>query len=52
LLENGSVNTVPKEPDNVTAATDTHATIEELLEAMFFIRSVPTLYKENVLESE
>jgi hypothetical protein len=31
------------------AATDTHATIEELLEAVFFVRSVPRLYKEGLL---
>jgi hypothetical protein len=28
-------------------ATDTHATIEELLEAVFSVRSVPTLYIYN-----
>jgi hypothetical protein len=31
------------------AATDTHATIEELLEAVFSVRSVPRLYNESQL---
>jgi hypothetical protein len=31
------------------AATDTHATIEELLEAVFTMRSVPRLYNEEQL---
>jgi hypothetical protein len=31
LLDNGSVNTFPRQPNPVTAATDTHATTEELL---------------------
>jgi hypothetical protein len=31
----------------VMAATDTHATIEENLEAMFSVRSVPRLYKKD-----
>jgi hypothetical protein len=30
-------------------ATDTHATIEELLEAVFSVRSVPRLYNEEQL---
>jgi hypothetical protein len=32
------------------AATDKHATIEELLEAVFAVRSVPRLYKEEQLQ--
>jgi hypothetical protein len=35
LLGSGSVNTFPRKPNHVTAATDTHATIEELLDAVF-----------------
>jgi hypothetical protein len=31
------------------AATDTHATIEELLEAVFSVLSVPRLYNEGQL---
>jgi hypothetical protein len=31
------------------AATDTYATIEELLEAVFCVRSVPRLYNEDQL---
>jgi hypothetical protein len=32
------------------AATDAHATMEELLEAVFSVRSVPRLYKEEQLQ--
>jgi hypothetical protein len=32
------------------AATDTHAIIEELLEVVFSVRSVPRLYKEKQLQ--
>jgi hypothetical protein len=32
---------------HVTTATLTYATIEELLEEMFFVRSAPRLYNEN-----
>jgi hypothetical protein len=38
LLSNGSV------------AVDTHAVIEELLEALFSVRSVPRLYNEGQLQ--
>jgi hypothetical protein len=31
------------------ATTDTHATIEEILEAVFFVRSLPRLYNEDQL---
>jgi hypothetical protein len=31
----------------LTTATDTHATIEELFEAMFSVRSVPSTYNED-----
>jgi hypothetical protein len=34
------------------AATDTHATVEELLVALFSVRSVPSLYNEGQLPSE
>jgi hypothetical protein len=34
------------------AATDMHATIEELLEAVFSVRSVPRLYNEGRLRLE
>jgi hypothetical protein len=34
---------------HVMAATDTHVTIEELLEAVFSVRSVPRLYNEDQL---
>jgi hypothetical protein len=37
LLGNGSVNKFIPQPNHVTAATDTHSTIEELLEAEFSI---------------
>jgi hypothetical protein len=30
-------------------ATDTHATIEELLEALFSVRSVPRIYNDGQL---
>jgi hypothetical protein len=33
-------------------ATDTHATIEELLEAVFSVRSLPRLYNESQLQLE
>jgi hypothetical protein len=33
----------------VMAATDTHATIEELLEAVLSVRSVPKLYNQGQL---
>jgi hypothetical protein len=34
------------------AATDTNATIEEQLEAVFFVQSVPRLYNEGELPLE
>jgi hypothetical protein len=43
LLGNGSVNSFPWQPNHVTAATDTHATIEEVLETVFSMQSRPTL---------
>jgi hypothetical protein len=36
---------------HVMVATDTHATIEELLEAVFSVRSLPRLYNEDQLPS-
>jgi hypothetical protein len=33
----------------VMAATDVRATVEELLEAVFFVRSMPRLYDEKQL---
>jgi hypothetical protein len=35
---------------HVSAATNQHATVEELLEALFSVRSVPTLYSEDQRE--
>jgi hypothetical protein len=32
---------------HISSVTNTHATIEELLEAVFSLRSVPRLYKES-----
>jgi hypothetical protein len=53
LLGNGSVNApIAKQwlsIRHVIAATDTHTTIEELLEAMISARSVPRLYNEHQL---
>jgi hypothetical protein len=36
---------------HVSAATDTHATMEVLLEKVFFTRSMPRCYNRNGLES-
>jgi hypothetical protein len=51
LLGNGSVNMqVARQwlsSRHVIAATDTHAAIEELLEAVFSVPSVPRLYNED-----
>jgi hypothetical protein len=35
---------------HISAATDTHTTIEELLEDMFSMQSMQTLYKESQFE--
>jgi hypothetical protein len=40
------VNTFPQQPNQVTATTDTHATTEELLEAVFSVWSLQKLYYE------
>jgi hypothetical protein len=45
LLGNGTVK-------NVTATTNTHATIEELLEASFSMRSVPYQEKYAISSSQ
>jgi hypothetical protein len=37
---------------HVIATTDTHATMEELLDAVFSVRSVPRLYDEDWLKFE
>jgi hypothetical protein len=37
---------------HVTAATDTHGTIEELLKVMFSVRSVPRLLVEEAVSLE
>jgi hypothetical protein len=37
LLGSGSVNTFPRKPNHVTAANYTHTTVEELLEAVFYV---------------
>jgi hypothetical protein len=52
FLGSGSVNTFLRQPTHVTAATDTHATIEKLLEAVFFVGSVPMLYTDVGSESD
>jgi hypothetical protein len=44
MLGNGSVNMFPWEATHVTAATDMHATKEELLEMVFSVGSVSRLY--------
>jgi hypothetical protein len=36
----------PWQPSHVTVATDTHATIEELWEAMFSVGSTQSLHNE------
>jgi hypothetical protein len=41
------VNSFPRQPTHATTVTDKHATMEELLEAVFSVRSVTHLYKEN-----
>jgi hypothetical protein len=41
------VKTFPRQPKRATAATNTHGTVEELLEAVFSIWSLPRLYNEN-----
>jgi hypothetical protein len=50
LLRNTSVNTPVAEQwlssSHVIAASDTHATVEKLLEGVFSVRSVPNLYNE------
>jgi predicted RNA-binding Zn-ribbon protein involved in translation (DUF1610 family) len=43
LLGNGSINTI--------AATDTHATVKEVLDAMPSVRFVPILYSETRREN-
>jgi hypothetical protein len=53
LAGNGSANTpVARQwliSRQVMAATDTHATREELLEAVFYVWSVPIQYNEDQL---
>jgi hypothetical protein len=49
LLSNISVNNGRY---YIMAATDTHPTIEELLEAVFSVRSVPRPYNEGQLPLE
>jgi hypothetical protein len=43
---NNSVNTFLWQPAHMTAATDTHATIEELLEAVYTFGSMQRVYNE------
>jgi hypothetical protein len=54
LLGNGSVNTFiarQGEPQHILpAATKEHATIEELLEAVCSVLSVPRLYNESAVQ--
>jgi hypothetical protein len=54
LLKNGSVNTpVARQwlsSRDVMTATDTHTRIEELLEAVFSVWLVPSLYEYNECE--
>jgi hypothetical protein len=40
LLGSDSVNMIPQQPNYVTTAMDTHATIEELLEMVFSVRFI------------
>jgi hypothetical protein len=47
MLSSGFVNMFPWQPNNVNAATDTHATIEELLEVVFSSGFVPRLCAGN-----
>jgi hypothetical protein len=47
LLGNGSANTIPQQPNHMTTATDTHATTEKLLEAVFSVGSMLKLYTGN-----
>jgi hypothetical protein len=44
LLGNDSVNTFPRQQSHVTAATDTNATTEELIEAVFSMRPASKIY--------
>jgi hypothetical protein len=46
---NGSVHTLQWQPNHVTDTTDTNAKIEELLEAVFSVRSMQRLHKESQL---
>jgi hypothetical protein len=46
LLGIDSVNTFLLQPTHVTAATDIHATTEELLEAVYTFGSVQRVYNE------
>jgi hypothetical protein len=39
LLGNSSVNMFPQQPNHMIAATDTHATTEDLLEVVFSVPS-------------
>lgn len=41
------INTFPQQPNHMTAAKDTHATVEGLLEAVFSVESVLRLYAGN-----
>jgi ribosome-interacting GTPase 1 len=47
LVGNSSVNKFPQQSTHVNAVTDTHTTIEELLEAVFSVGSVHRIYQEN-----
>jgi hypothetical protein len=47
LQGSGSVNTFPRQPNHVAAATDTHAIIEELLQVVFSVGFVPRLYTRD-----
>jgi hypothetical protein len=49
---NGSVNTLPWQSNHMTGTTDTKAKIEELLEAVFSIRSIQRLHKNSQLVSQ
>jgi hypothetical protein len=41
LLSNGSVKIPLSHSERATAATNTHATVEEILDTSFYMRSVP-----------
>jgi hypothetical protein len=47
-----AVNTLPRQPNHVTVAMDTQATIKELIEAVFSFWSAPRLHNEDPSPAE